>query len=268
MATAEHAQIRRIVDADQKAARFYASKAQMEGLPTANMNVYSHPMIIGLWFASSYAFASSVGWWPTPGQSGFFAYLSPIPAFACMALPIMFLVEWLHRPYWEKRTHDTLRRRDFIDCVAYYNRSPSSGFWFLEFSGRFVGLIAIDASKDSLSDEVVIKSSPDAANQNPDFSEGTSSTARIRHFYVEEPYRSTSIQDDLLEHALTHTFTHSFNIERVVAREESHVPYVGQALRRQGFRTKSVLEKAGLFKWEVRELVLERANWKGKAKPS
>lgn len=34
-----------------------------------------------------------MNWWPNPEQ-GILGYLSPIPAFACMALPIMFATDW------------------------------------------------------------------------------------------------------------------------------------------------------------------------------
>ncbi|CAL1695934.1 unnamed protein product [Somion occarium] len=250
------ARIRPFQPSDQKLVRFYVGKSRMEGLTSANVR------------ALSSAFVHYMQWWPRR-EKGLLENLSPLSAFACMALPIMFITDWVNRPDFEKSMNDALRRPDLVDTAIYYARSPASGFWILEFNDRFVGLIAVDASLDSTSDEVVVGSDkPAEENAKPAKSystKGTSNVATIRHFYVEEPYRTASVQDDLLEHAIKHAFAEK-EVERIRAVNESLVPYIGEALHRQGFVSASVLETVGVLNWHVHESVLERKVWESKQK--
>lgn len=52
-----------------------------------------NPFTIAVWIGLSSAFIQYMHWWPT-GQHGFLEYTRPIPAFFCMALPVMFLADW------------------------------------------------------------------------------------------------------------------------------------------------------------------------------
>ena len=105
------ARIRAFELSDLKAVRFYAGKAQMEGLTAANVNcdclfhflcfvranvdflVYKNPFVIALWLGFSSAFVQYMKWWPT-GQHGMMEYLKLLPAFFSMAVPILYFVDW------------------------------------------------------------------------------------------------------------------------------------------------------------------------------
>ncbi|KAJ7169933.1 hypothetical protein C8R46DRAFT_1090588 [Mycena filopes] len=116
--------------------------------------------------------------------------------------------------------------------------SPASGFWMVDYGERFVGLIAIDASEE---------------------------TATIRHFYVQEPYPATGIQDDLLSHAVNHCFNaHSGTVQHIRATDSSLVPYVGKALQNAGFVLDEHTETVGVLRWKLRTRLLRRDIWEKK----
>lgn len=152
---------------------------------------------------------------------------------------------------------DALHSVDLADTAAYYSRSPASGFWILEYNGRFVGLIAVDASTDSASGDIPLSSDDQKSKLT---AKGTSSLATIRHFYVEEPYRSTLVQDDLLKCALKFAFQEK-KVQRVKALDAELTSYLGKSLRRQGFSGGSLVETVGVFGWSVHERVLDRKTY-------
>lgn len=137
------------------------------------------------------------------------------------------------------------------DLAGYYARTPASGFWLLEYGDSFVGLIAVDASLDS-------DSNPGAKKKK---SQPVSSTAVITHFSVDEQYRSTDVQDDLLAHAVRHAFTSSPTVQRVEGIDNPLVTFTGPCYTAAGFKTESVLEPIGVFKWRPSKRVLERSEW-------
>ncbi|KAJ3552059.1 hypothetical protein NM688_g4356 [Phlebia brevispora] len=151
-----------------------------------------------------------------------------------------------NRPSFEERTQQVLHGLDLVDLENYYlHRSPASGLWILELGSKFVGVIAIDASLDSLSEETTIsiaKAGKPKTKTNKS-KEATSDVASIRHFYVQEEYRKVFIQDDLLEYALEQTFSHRA-VKSVRATESAVTPWVGQALRKQGFEIDEVVGEA------------------------
>ncbi|KAF8640947.1 hypothetical protein AX17_000594 [Amanita inopinata Kibby_2008] len=158
-----------------------------------------------------------------------------------MAVPLMCFIDWFNRPDFEKRARDILRREDMIDIANYYSKSTASGLWILEYDRRFVGLIALDASSDN---------EPQAIE------------ASVRHFYVEEPYRCSGIQDDLLAHSIHHTFKAGTNVQKIIVEDNPLLSYTGKALRSAGFvQGRSGTGKLGLFKWQLDEVVLDRVRW-------
>lgn len=58
--------------------------------------VYTHPLVLLAWTLLSLAFVHFMNWWPSSYRSisGIFRYLIPLPAFASVAVPIMFLIDW------------------------------------------------------------------------------------------------------------------------------------------------------------------------------
>jgi hypothetical protein len=181
-------------------------------------------------------------WWPNPSVHGYLSYFSPLPAFACLGVLMMFLIDWINRPYFEKLTQKALRQPDIRDPKAYYSRSPPSGFWILEYGVRFVGIIALDASLDSTSDE-------------------PAPTATIRHFFVEDEYRSSNIQADLLSYAVGHAFQSDNIVQQIKASDSPLAPYARVALRSSGFQLEEYTDKVGVFGWKLGVRILKRVEW-------
>lgn len=157
-----------------------------------------------------------------------------------------------------------MRRPDMRDIQAYYSLSPSSGFWLLELGRHVIGLIAIDASPDATSQAVI----QDKQQVEGAMTNGTSPDAVVRHFFVEEQYRETKIQDDLLVHSLNEVFSVDLDkrIRKVIADQSDLAPYVGRSLAEHGFRSAmenypSRHRKVGILNWTISPCALERQQW-------
>jgi hypothetical protein len=106
------ARIRAFETTDERPIQFMIGKANLGALAVANQRsqseflllnrsrlksqsilAYVHPLTISSWVALSCLFVQRMGWWPKP-EHGYIGYLSPLPAFASMAVPIMFLIDW------------------------------------------------------------------------------------------------------------------------------------------------------------------------------
>lgn len=159
-----------------------------------------------------------------------------------------------------------MRRPDFADLQKYYARSPSSGLFILEYGSKFIGLIAVDASKDSQSEQLFVKKNEQGRDVLADktrnfYSNGTSSVATIRHFYVEEPFRKTDVQDDILAFATRHVFTASRDVQVLETSATPLLDYKYTVLRRSGFSVEKEVGKLGLFKWKMEAVSLSRERW-------
>lgn len=159
----------------------------------------------------------------------------------------------INRPYFEKLTQDALTREDLRDIASYYAQCPESGFWILEYGSIFVGLLALDASTEAPS--VAGKKNKSKPKK------GTSPTATIRHFYIEEPYRKTGIQEDLLNHAVRHAFNASREVQAIKAADSPLALYAREAYKKKGFALEKYTEKVGVFGWKLGERKLERSAW-------
>ncbi|KAK2461877.1 hypothetical protein APHAL10511_006340 [Amanita phalloides] len=226
------AHIRRFEDADTKLVRFIIGKIALEPLAVANHRGYVHPIVLSVWVALSMAMVQYMKWWPNQDH-GILRYLSPLPALAAMAVPVMFFVDWFNRSEFEDRAQEILRRRDAFDFTNYYSNEPGSGIWIIEFGKNFVGLIAVDAKDSDQKDK-----------------KSRASEAIIRHFYVDDPFRGTGIQDDLLAHAISHAFK-TPSIKTIKAEGNPLVPYVLRALRSAGFVRGGNTKSLGLFRWQM-----------------
>jgi hypothetical protein len=60
---------------------------------------YVHPIFLGTWFALAIVMVRYMNWWPSEGH-GALRFLSPVPAFAAMAVPLMFFVDWYESRIW------------------------------------------------------------------------------------------------------------------------------------------------------------------------
>ena len=147
----------------------------------------------------------------------------------------------INRPYFEDLTQEVIRHADVLNVQRYYSKPAASGFWLLEYGAEFVGLIAVDASVQQQ------KNAP--------------KTALIRHFYVEEAYRRSNIQDDLLAHAINHAFNSDPKLERIEALESPLISYSRKSLRSAGFEPGATVRQVGIFKWNIRSCYLDRKRW-------
>lgn len=149
------------------------------------------------------------------------------------------------------------------DIPGYYSRSAASGFWILEYGGLFVGLIALDANSEP-SPDLPATTSTGAKQQKvgkKQQAKGTTSTAIIRHFYVDDAYRSTGIQEDLLTHALRFAFDADPGLQVVKAPDSPLIPYVRRCLRDASFALEENTRKVGVFGWQLGMRALGRDDW-------
>ncbi|KAF8973972.1 hypothetical protein BDZ97DRAFT_1912415 [Flammula alnicola] len=233
---------------DKKLVQFAVSKANFQVLAAANNKMYTHPVTIAIWLALSSVFIQMMSWWPSNQQHGWLGYLKPLPALASVAVPIMFFIDWVNRPYFEELTQEVLRHPDLKDISKYYSQQPASGFWILEMGEHFVGLIAIDATQPPKKREKDEVAPP--------------KTALIRHFHVEEAYHNANIQDDLLEYAVNHAFSKDPKLERIEATDSPLVPYIRVSLRKAGFELDHHTKQIGIRGWKLGVRYLRRENWK------
>jgi len=110
------AQIRPFRPEDTRDVTFAIGKSNMELLAVANTkglfcyfsNVFPpfnsfqgifHIFTLTIWIALSSIFVQYMQWWPK-ADHGYLGYLSPLPAFACVAVPIFALVDWYVSEYY------------------------------------------------------------------------------------------------------------------------------------------------------------------------
>lgn len=149
-------------------------------------------------------------------------------------------------------TQEILRRPDLADISKYYSHHPASGLWLLEYGKTFVGLIALDASQPS--------GKADKASKK----EKLPKTAIIRHFHVEEPFRPSKIQDDLLKYAVDHAFNSDPKLERIEASDSPLISYLRPCLRSAGFELDHHTKKVGILQWSLGIRYLDREAWSKK----
>ena len=151
-----------------------------------------------------------------------------------------------------------------IQIAKHYTLSPGSGFWILEYGNRFVGLIALDASRDAVPAPAQIEGdgSVKKAKKAKTKQVETPHTAIIRHFYVDEAFRGARIQDDLLVHAVDFAFSNDPTLVAIQATDSPHVSYTREALRKAGFQLDHYTDKVGILGWKLGVRVLEQSEWK------
>ncbi|KAG6381214.1 hypothetical protein JVT61DRAFT_5617 [Boletus reticuloceps] len=171
----------------------------------------------------------------------------------------------INRPYFEDAASDLMHRPDFANLQKYYTRSPSSGLFILEYGSKFIGLVAVDASKDSQSEQSFTKKTEKrhvlAGKIDHFYSSGTSSVATIRHFYVEERFRKSNVQQDILAFVARHVFTTAQDVKVIKASATPLLGYKYSSLRELGYSVEKQVGKVGILGWRVDAMSLERARW-------
>ncbi|KAF8445988.1 hypothetical protein L210DRAFT_3391951 [Boletus edulis BED1] len=249
---------------DEKLVKFTLGLAAMEGLAVANRRAAFHPLTLSLWVGLSCIMIQLLNWWPIP-EYRWLGWLLPLPAFGCWGVPILFALDWINRPYFEDAASDLMHRPDFANLQKYYTRSPSSGLFILEYGSKFIGLVAVDASKDSQSEQSFTKRTEKghvlAGKIDHFYSSGTSSVATIRHFYVEERFRKSNVQQDILAFVARHVFTNAQDVKVIKASATPLLGYKYSSLRELGCSVEKQVGKVGILGWRVDAMSLKRARW-------
>lgn len=154
----------------------------------------------------------------------------------------------------------TIKAPDMLSPVSYYNQSPASAFFVLERNESSIGFVAIDASPST------------AKNNRKAKSKETNEIALIRHFFLENRYRSTRVQEDLLNMAVSHAFnaTSAPLPAKIRVLDSDLQGYKKKALALAGFRPVGkeqwngegpVEWSIGVFRWKFRWLEVTREEW-------
>lgn len=125
-------------------------------------------------------------------------------------------------------------------------------------------MIAIDASQDSESVqrlESPADGKPSAEKKSAFSSKGTSSTATIRHFSVDELFRKADVQDDLVAYVTRYVFSNSKDVKKIKIMTSSLLDYVPKSFGKYGFTVDRLVEKVGIYGWRVEVMGLDRARW-------
>ena len=135
---------------------------------------------------------------------------------------------------------------DLLNLEKTYGKPPSS-LDILEYEGKAIGLIVIDAR-------------PNPAQPG---------RAYIRYYYVADPYRESGVQNDLLAYAIPRLFA-SPDINSVEAPYSMLHPYVKKAFLEHGFKIASSHKNGHYISWEVGTALLTKEKWEQlqQAKPN
>ncbi len=89
----------------------------------------------------------------------------------------------------------------------------------------------------------------------------------IRHFYVEEEYRKTKIQDDLLHHAVQNAFDKSPALDSIEGVDAvTLAPYIHDSYQQAGFRLSQDYKSVGILgRWRYYTTKLYMKDWKKSA---
>lgn len=149
-----------------------------------------------------------------------------------------------------------------VDIPAYYARSSASCFSILQYGDKLIGLVAVDASTDAITDRTIVKDTQFTAEESKRLlhGKGTSGVATIRHFFSEEAYRSTGIEEDLLRHAAGSAFKDK-TVQTVRISVSPFKRTLLQELVKLGFTPGEPDGKLGPFGWQWQWYTLSRSRW-------
>lgn len=156
-----------------------------------------------------------------------------------------------------------LKRPDIVNKETYYSRSPASGIWILEYGKTFVGLAAVDASKDSLLNETIMEKE-DSETKQKRAAKGTASTANIRHFYIVEQFRTIEIQKDLLFFVLRRVFESSPNVQTIRITPSPLYTYLETMLKEANFKVVEKGKGVGLGRWSSLTYEISKEGWRSR----
>lgn len=191
--------------------------ASVSELPCRQTNptpqVYLHPVTLAAVFALAAVIDYKVGYLPDPDIYG--SSMAPVIGFAMVALPVLGIVEWLHRGPFTSRLRGVIGAKDLVQAESYYS-SPSRLFVF-EHKGEVRGELGLDARHPTAvvpsvlgDDEGQVSDDKNVLRQRgkkDKKDEGAASgLAEIRHLDIESPLRRKGVATELVATALDHAF--------------------------------------------------------------
>lgn len=254
--------------------------------------VYTHPLVLAGWIALSSILNIYLNWIPT--TEAWYTYLSPIIGLSITALPIMGIIEYIHRPSFTRNMRETIGAIDMVAIDRYYGLDEKSKVIVFEHKGEVSGVVALDgmrggeelgtvlgAEEGELGDEGVLKEGfgrEGSLKKRKMIGEGKGETddvlVQIRHLDVDGPLRASGVITELVAAALDHAFgvnplggPISQPASQVIYLTNPLTPGGEKELKRCGFvsATNSTHwaspKNVGLLGWKGRWLQVDREQW-------
>ncbi|WOO81403.1 uncharacterized protein LOC62_03G004931 [Vanrija pseudolonga] len=259
----------------------------MEGMAKANNRVYLHPVTLAAVVALAAIIDYKVGYLPDPDIPG--SSMAPVIGFAMVALPVLGIVEWLHRGPFTGRLRGVIGARDLVQAESYYT-SPSR-FYVFEHKGEVRGELALDARHPTAVVPTVLGAEEGEVSQDKnvlrqrgkkdkkDEGGAAAGLAEIRHLDIDSPVRRKGVATELVATALDHAFgiagldgspaAKAGAITRVVVLTSPFTPGGDKFWTKLGFSPVPASESAGwrvdgplgLLKQSGHWLAVDAATW-------
>ncbi|KAJ1300724.1 hypothetical protein OPQ81_002368 [Rhizoctonia solani] len=197
---------------DTKEVQMLVGMSAMEQLAIANRKSYTHPFLISVWVVFASVIIQVFHLWPTNSEPGWLSYLSPLPPIAGTAVPILFAMDWLHRPHFEEMLK--FRIKAFTKAALLSN--PKSGM-------AKPLILVVEYKKVPIGCAALL----------PCDVETTRPCYRLAHFHVDSPYRRAGVGHDLLSRVIQDWASPNADI---IAVTTQLTPYVAECLRGVGFK--------------------------------
>ncbi|CAE6468876.1 unnamed protein product [Rhizoctonia solani] len=195
---------------DTKEVQMLVGMSAMEQLAIANRKSYSHPLLISVWVVFASVIIQVFHLWPSDSEPGWLGYLSPLPPIAGAAVPVLFAMDWLHRPHFEEMLK--FRIKAFTKAALLSEPKSVSNkplFLVMEYKNIPIGCAALLPC--------------DVKNTRPCY--------RLAHFHVDSPYRRAGVGHDLLSRVVQDLASAD-----IIAVTTPLTPYVAECLRGVGFK--------------------------------
>ncbi|OXG17370.1 hypothetical protein C366_03458 [Cryptococcus neoformans Tu401-1] len=267
---------------DEHMVKMLVGQGVMEGLARANNKIITNPLALVIVFllgmGINHVSSFSV-------NSNPLSYISPLIGPCLAFLPLMGIVEYIHRPSFTARMRKIIGAIDMIRPSTYYAEGKS-GIWVFQHKGEVVGVVCLDVTKNAgkqlgsvlgeeegqLNEKDVHR---DFASSNKDENDNNtrdlrrriagkenkpaSRIAQIRHLDVDQPYRRSGVGSELVLVALDHAFSISSGdlsspVDRVIVRTNPLSPDGGKLFTKCGFRPITQAE-VGAAAWEKSEKI-------------
>ncbi|KAH7333599.1 hypothetical protein B0J17DRAFT_721475 [Rhizoctonia solani] len=219
---------------DTKEVQMLVGMSAMEQLAIANRKSYSHPLLISVWIVFASVIIQVFHLWPSDSEPGWLVYLSPLPPIAGAAVPVLFAMDWLHRPHFEEMLKFRIKSFTKAALLSEPKSGPSKSlFLVMEYKKTPIGCAVLLPC--------------DVKNTRPCY--------RLAHFHVDSPYRRAGVGHDLLSRV-----TQDLANADIIAVTTPLTPYVAGCLRGVGFKP----DREAIQLWNTERVKFDLDDNKGK----